>query len=307
MTQAAPPGGFFFFTNRNNGVTAMMNGADAVRRARNGSAFGMNGRTMPEAAEPPGPEAGETGPADELYELEHEGQRYQIPAALKDSFLRHADYTRKTQDIARQRRTLEQARAALSAQLVAQQEHLRDIAALVGIDDQLQALSKTNWQQLRQKNPQAAQQLLQRALQLTQVRNAVATKVTEKLKARALLARQMEAKGAADAHRVLRRDIKGWDANMARRLRDYGVSLGFDPDELAAVSDPRIIKALHRAWNGEQQANRASAPPPSNDMRPLSQVGRRSSPAEIELSDRMPIEDWMKARNRQVRQKRKGY
>lgn len=292
----------------------MMNGADAVRRARNGSAFGMNGQTMPGAASPgfgpaqmpPGPEAGETGPGDDLCEIEHDGQRYQIPTALKGAFLRQQDYTKKTQDVARQRRALERARAMLSLQLAAQQEHLRDVAALVTIDDQLQQLSRTNLQQLRAANPQGAQALALRAAQLQQARGVVAAKLIEKLRARALLARQMEAKEAADAHRVLRRDIKGWDAKMARQLRDYGVSLGFEPDELAAVTDPRIVKALHRAWNGEQQAKRPSAPPAASDMRPLSQVARRSSPAEIELSDRMPIEDWMKARNRQVRQKRKG-
>ena len=104
---------------------------------------------------------------------------------------------------------------------------------------------------------------------------------------------------------TLRRDLKGWNGEMARRLRDYGASLGFEPDELAAVTDPRIIKALHRAWSTEEQAKRNSVPHPSNDMRPLSQVARRSSPAEIELSDNMPIGDWIKARNRQIRQ-RKG-
>lgn len=291
----------------------MMNGADAVRRARSGSASGANGRTIPRGAlsgqgprkPPPEPKAGVTGPGDALCEIEHEGRVYEIPKALEGAFLRQQDYTKKTQDVARQRRALERARANLTRELVAQQSHVRDVAALVNLDQQIQALKQANWPALRQQNPHAAQAGLQKLVQLNQARSAVAAKLMEKLRARALLAREMEAREAAKTEQTLRRDLKGWNAEMAQRLRDYGVSLGFEPDELAAVTDPRIIKALHRAWSAEEQAKRTSVPHPVSDMRPLNQVARRSSPAEIELSDNMPIADWIAARNRQVRQ-RKG-
>jgi hypothetical protein len=143
-------------------------------------------------------------------------------------------------------------------------------------------------------------------MQFGKARDLVAAKLTQKLRARAMLAHEMEAKRAASAHRELRRDIKGWNADMARRLRDYGLSLGFEPDELAAVADPRAIKALYRAYLADQQSRTTAPQPPADELRPLSQVARRSSPAEIELSDAMSTEDWIRARNRQVRQ-RKGY
>lgn len=180
-------------------------------------------------------------------------------------------------------------------QLVAQQEHIRDIAALANLDEQLQVFAKTDWQALRQQNPQGANAGWQRMLQLTQARNAVAAK----------LAQRMEAKYAADGQRQLRREIKGWNPDIARRLRDYGVSLGFEPDELAAINDPRVVKALHRAWLGEQGGAANAAPTPERDIRPLSQVARRSSPATAGLSDGMSTADWIKTRNKQLRQ-RKG-
>lgn len=40
-------------------------------------------------------------------EIEYEGSKYKLPPELKDAFLRHADYTRKTQEIAQQRKEFE--------------------------------------------------------------------------------------------------------------------------------------------------------------------------------------------------------
>ncbi len=318
----------------------MMNGADADRLSGNGFPTAANGRTRlgaadprrslssgplqagpgaaygpgqtPQAGDPDAPGAGDPfafgdAGAGETCEIDYEGRCYTVPAALKDAFLRQQDYTKKTQDVARQRRMLERARGALMSDLAAQQQHVRDIAALVYLDEELQQMKRLDWPLLRQRNPQGAAMAAQRAMQFGKARDLVAAKLGEKLRARAMLARETEAKRAASAQEELRRDIKGWNADMARRLRDYGLSLGFAPEELAAVTDPRAIKALHRAWLGDQRSRIPSAPPPpADELRPLSQVARRSSPAEIELSDNMSTEDWIRARNRQVRQ-RKGY
>ena len=43
-------------------------------------------------------------PDDDTFELEVDGQVHTVPAALKGAFLRQADYTRKTQELADHRR-----------------------------------------------------------------------------------------------------------------------------------------------------------------------------------------------------------
>jgi hypothetical protein len=48
--------------------------------------------------------------APDLFELELDGAKYQVPAKLKDSFMRNEDYTRKTQELSEQRKALEQAK-----------------------------------------------------------------------------------------------------------------------------------------------------------------------------------------------------
>ena len=44
-----------------------------------------------------------TNQDDDSEEVEHEGQKYRIPKALKSALMMNADYTRKTQEVAEQR------------------------------------------------------------------------------------------------------------------------------------------------------------------------------------------------------------
>src|SRR6185369_7772790 len=57
-------------------------------------------------------------PAEDLFELDFGGEKYQLPAKLKESFMLQKDYTQKTQEIAEQRRAYEHtSELAKSAQL----------------------------------------------------------------------------------------------------------------------------------------------------------------------------------------------
>src|SRR5215204_3179929 len=59
-----------------------------------------------------GPTEAETE-AEELEEIERNGKKYKIPTALKSELLMQQDYTRKTQEVAEQRRAIEAEQQAL--------------------------------------------------------------------------------------------------------------------------------------------------------------------------------------------------
>src|ERR1700730_7367382 len=46
----------------------------------------------------------------DLAQLEWDGATYQVPVKLKDAFMRNEDYTRKTQELAEQRKSVDQLR-----------------------------------------------------------------------------------------------------------------------------------------------------------------------------------------------------
>jgi hypothetical protein len=96
----------------------------------------------------------------ETVTVEHEGQTYEVPAALKGALMRHADYTRKTQALAQQRAALDAGHQALAQMAQAHGEHLADYARLAGLGDQIGRLEQLNWPALQQQNPAQAQQLM---------------------------------------------------------------------------------------------------------------------------------------------------
>ena len=87
---------------------------DAVLDAPEVDAESYSDDETPEADAEGAPDEGQ--PEDDTEEVDWDGAKYRVPKPLKDALLRQADYTRKTQELADQRRTVEQHFTALIAQ-----------------------------------------------------------------------------------------------------------------------------------------------------------------------------------------------
>lgn len=241
--------------------------------------------TAEAAAEPEGEE-------EATEDVEHEGRRYRVPRALKDAFLRHADYTRKTQDLAEQRRALETHAAEMAA---ADSQRLAAYARLMAVDDQITAYERLDWNSLEAQDPARAQRLWREYSQLKDGRAALTQHLRQAEDERAFEAQRQAARRVEEGHEVLSREIKDWSPELAHRLADFGQkAFGFSPEELESVQDPRMIRVLHLAWLGDQglkaraAAERLAA---SQAARPASQVGA-NAPAGRN-PDRMTTAEWM--------------
>ncbi|MFZ5789767.1 MAG: hypothetical protein ACOY3L_03615 [Pseudomonadota bacterium] len=247
--------------------------------------------------------ASEESSGDDTEEVEHDGQTYRVPKALKGALMMHADYTRKTQEVAAQRRALEEASQRFLQQVQAQQEHLRDHAGLAAIDQQLAALAGIDWAALAQQNPAEAQRLQGQAAQLAAARQALVSRLQQAEQQKALDAQRLHARCLEDGHAVLARDIPNWSAETAAKLNDFAAALGFSPEEIGQVLDPRQVKVLHLAWLGQQlqQKHRAATETPAAS--PVPQLGTGSAPGPRDPS-RMSTDQWIKWRNASLRKKR---
>jgi hypothetical protein len=248
-------------------------------------------------------ENAEQAPGDDTEEVEHEGQTYRVPRALKGALMMHADYTRKTQEVAAQRRALEEAGQQFLQQVQAQQEHFRDYAGLAAIDQQLAALAQIDVAALSQQNPAEAQRLQGQAAQLAAARQALVSRLQQAQQQKALDAQRLHARRIEDGHATLAREIPNWSAETAARLNDFAQSLGFSPEEIGQVLDPRQVKVLHLAWLGQQlqQKHRAATETPAAS--PVPQLGTGSAPGTRDPS-RMSTDQWIKWRNASLRKKR---
>jgi hypothetical protein len=242
------------------------------------------------------PEA-ETDGGPETVLVEHEGQTYELPAALKGALMRHADYTRKTQALAQARQELLDGHQAVAQTAEAHNAHLMEYARLAGLDDQIAQLSGLNWPALQQQDPAQAEQLMHQLFQMKQARG---------IDARAPQPKHKQARRVEQGHAAISRQIEGWSPERAQQLAQYALSQGISEEELHALHDPRLVAILHHACTAheaEQQTSAAQKLTRVQAVRPAIQVGGTGgAPTD---PNRMSTDDWMRHRRGQLRTKAK--
>lgn len=239
-------------------------------------------------------------------EIEHAGAKYRIPKALKGAFLMQADYTRKTQEIADKGRSLEERHNALQHQERLEKEHMTRVGRVHALNEELARYGSVDWAAFRAQDPARAQHLWQTLLQIKETRDKMLGQLQSEIQQKAFEAQRDNAKRVEEGHAALARDIKDWNPEIFGKVRDFGArEFGFDPGEIAAVHDPRMLKVLHRAYLGDQAIKKLSASEQaaaSESLRPLPTVtgnGRTTRGPNDDLS----VEEWMRRRNQQSRKK----
>ena len=202
---------------------------------------------------------------------------------LKAERLMQADYTRKTQEVAEQRRAIEAAAQAIARQQQVSQAHIREVAQLVAIEDRLKQFAQVNWQALSDSDPVQAQKLHIEMTQLQTRRGQVAASISQREQQRTEEAQRITAKRLQEASDVLSREIKGWSPEYAGKLLEYGVANGGNREALAQVTDPFIVKVLHKAHLYDQLQKQQAAKP-ADPAPPVTRVGGSNAGAVKRLS-----------------------
>jgi hypothetical protein len=186
------------------------------------------------------------GDGDGYEDIEHQGQVYSIPRALKPALMMHGDYTRKTQELAEQRRAWDDERAQ-HAQAMADQLQAR--AAAFALDSHLSHFEGMDWEGLVQEDPEQAHALYAQYEELREAQDHVHQAIEEAEHVAALEAQRDHHEKLNHGHSSLAAEIMDWSPEMAGKLAAFGQDeLGFTPAELSSVTDPRLVKLLHRAW-----------------------------------------------------------
>ena len=234
-------------------------------------------------------EADEQEPEYEDYELD--GKVYKVPAEVKPYLLRQADYTKKTQEVAEQRRVLESQRQEIEKHVQLQQATFQEAAKVAAMDEQIAQFNQVDWANLSQQDPVKAQELFFQFSQLKDQRNAAAAQINAKMQQKAFEDQQSFAKKLEESEAILQRDIPNWSPAVEKQLYDTGVNMGFSDQELRMIAaEPRIVKliyAQHRLNQLEKQSNLAkSGIKPVTVIKPKGQAGKKDladmSQAEFE-------------------------
>lgn len=242
------------------------------------------------------------GGAEPIFELELDGQVHTLPAALKGAFLRQADYTRKTQELAQHRRALQAEREAVATQGKSLTGAANDRAHLAALDSQLSEFASFDWRGLSQTNPQQAQALWAQVQKTQTLRDRYAYAVTHHETRREIDAAREAAEAMAQTGRVLSQEIEGWSPDIATKLVDYAKGCGVTDSELAQMADPRLWKVLHRAWKADQadrQDGATAVATRAQAVRPAVLVAGAARGAGG-VRDELNTKEWMARRNAQM-------
>jgi hypothetical protein len=197
--------------------------------------------------EPVEAEAEEAEP--DLVEIEVDGEKYQVPESLKSHIMLQADYTRKTQEVAEQRKGLEQGWQQLQQAAELQQAALAEYAQLSNLDSQLQSFQAVDWNSLYDRDPAEFVRLKEARRDLLDQRQNLTVNIQSKQQEQYQQQQQARSKAIEEGVKVLTREIPSWNNDLAKTLNQFATEkLGFTPDEVNTVIDPRMVKLLHKAY-----------------------------------------------------------
>jgi hypothetical protein len=238
--------------------------SDDVGDAEDQSVDGEVTEEVEASSESEGTDEPEQNTEPPKFTVKVDGKEMEVPLdELLNGYQRTADYTRKTQALAEQRKAAEtelnavreerqtyaQLLTALQQQLQQQQENPIDMERLYQ-EDPIEWVRQTELQRQRSEKLAASQAELQRLNQLQQ----------------AEVQRAMKAKLEQESQ-LLVEAIPEWkNADTAKAekaaLIEFGLKEGFQQDDLKGVTDHRVVKLLRKAMMYDQiMAKRATVKP----------------------------------------------
>jgi hypothetical protein len=219
--------------------------------------------------------------APESEEIEFEGKAYKVPKELKDAFLRQADYTRKTQEVAETRKTVEDRAQFLEAKEALLNHAYQEATELRAIQMQLEQFDALDWSRLAEADMQQAYKL---DLQRQELRKQLQTKE------QAINAKVQQIQQAVELHK--QKQLELGRAELQRRVGTLrpedaqatwrqGLSLGFTESELASIADARIMHALYLAAKYQSvQGGKTIATKKAESAKPMKPVSRSAPQAQ---------------------------
>jgi hypothetical protein len=243
-------------------------------------------------------------------EIEIDGQTYSVPAAAADAVKkqqsdRHADYTRKTQEVSEQRKALESKEETLTQQAQAQAEHVLEHGRLAHQGELVEKFRKyfetPEWGQLQEEDPIQAGKLDRQFNIEKDKLEQIQTQIAKREDEWRVVAEREYADRRDRLKADLARDIPNYSTEVQAKMTDTAIAHGYSQEELSRVVDPRAWKLLHLAHLGEQVLKRQAAAKskPKPEVTPVSKVGTGGSP-KPGVHDGLSMEEWARRETQRI-------
>lgn len=203
-------------------------------------------------------ESEEEAPRDEKFIVKVDGKEIEVPKEeLIRGYQREADYTRKTQKLAEERKLVE-------SEFQQVREERQTYAQILGqLQQKLQEFEpqEPDWNRLEVEDPteyarqwtsHQRRQQQKFAVQAEQMRLNQLREVEMQKQINTVLAQETA---------ILKEKIPEWTSPEkakaeGKALLEYGQQLGFSEQELNTITDSRALLALHKAWKYDQMMSK---------------------------------------------------
>lgn len=200
----------------------------------------------------PEPETIEIDPDAELFEMEldENGQKVSKKLALRElqkGYLRQSDYTRKTQDLARQRAEVQESTRQARQEAVKQyQEKLEQFQAAL-TKTVAPELGNVDWNKLATEDPFEYVRLSNRARQINEVLQAIESEKSKAVEQSKSEEQQRKAERWNKTVEHLRESIPDWGQPVVQKLAKAAKEAGATEDQINSLDEAWIIKLAHKA------------------------------------------------------------
>ena len=198
----------------------------------------------------------EEQPETQRYYVKVDGEEQEVTLdELRNGYQRQADYTRKSQALAEQRKAYEANLQAIQSEREQYSQALELMKARQ--QNELAQFENIDWKALKEDDPM---EYMEKRLeyqdardQLTRVeqeRHRVAEEQRKQILEQTQQVMQNEAKKLAEVLPA----YADPSSNLKTELRDYALSLGFSQDDLNSIVDHRVVVVLHKAMLQDRAA-----------------------------------------------------
>ena len=233
-------------------------------------------------------------------DFDFDGTTIRGPKGLKDRVMMHADYTKKTQEVADRRRELESFEQTIRQRAEATDEEMSIRAHHASNQEQIAEYNKIDWDAWSNQDPIECQQAWMRFQGLQQSQGELGQRLNEHTQRRSHEAQQDIAKRIGETREYASKNIQGFSPEVEKRVIDFALEQGLPKEALQASINPVVFDLLHKAMLGAEVLKKPAAPPKKATV-PLKTVSSRSnSPVHKSLED-MSMDEYVAAAKKQGR------
>lgn len=221
-----------------------------------------------DSGEPEPEQQPEDQPAEETTEaveesetVEFDGKTLEIPKGTPPELVigvtklandLKADYTRKTQEVAESRKSIEARSEAIQQQEALLSANFSKAVEYKALQDRLNQFEQIDWQALADSDPGQATKLNLAFQQLQRQAGKLYGELRQGHEQQQQLTAYQRQLLIEQGQRELQKRIPKWGAEVAKSITEKAQTYGFTADELSKQIDPRFVHVLHDAMQWQK-------------------------------------------------------